>query len=409
MSSDAAEQDWRADFPLFAAQPQLAYFDQAATGQYPQPVITALDTYMRSQNAPLHRGLYKLAYNATEQFEAVRTQVAQFINAAAAAQVIFTSGATAALNLIALAFGPQHVTADSEIIVSVAEHHSNFLPWQRLAQQTGAKLLVAPITANGAIDEDWVLAHINQHTAIVALAHETNVSGAHLQQAPAIAAAVHACGGYFVLDGAQAIGHQAVDVQALDCDFYVFSGHKIYGPSGTGCLYGRSELLEQMPPLTLGGGMVDTVSVTKATWAELPWRLEAGSQNALGVIGLGAAISYLQPRRPAFTAHTAALTQQLRAALANIPDVQIYSAPDACATVSFNVQGVHAHDLATFLDEQNVAIRAGDHCAQPLMHDLCVSAVARATLGAYTTVADCQRLVAAVQAARDFFLGGEAQ
>jgi cysteine desulfurase/selenocysteine lyase len=404
--SEELTNQWRADFPLFTAHPELAYMDQGATGQYPQPVIDAMMNFATTGNAPVHRGLYRLAYDATSAFEGVRQQVADFIGARTADEIVFTSGTTAAINLVAQSFGQLFVDQGSEVLVSVAEHHSNFLPWQRLCEQTGAKLVVAPITADGAIDEQWVLAHINVHTRIVALAQETNVSGARLQDARAIADRVHANSGYLLLDGAQALAHQAVDVQALGCDFYAFSGHKIYGPSGTGCLYGRQELLTEMPPVTLGGGMIEEVSIRGASWLPAPERFEAGSQNVLGVIGLGAAIDYLQPRRAAISNYCSALTQRLRQQLAAIPGVQLYSSQTACATLSFNLDGVHAHDLATFLDEQNIAVRAGHHCAQPLMQALDVPAVVRATLGAYSSVRDGERLVAAVLQARAFF-GGE--
>ncbi|WDF81735.1 aminotransferase class V-fold PLP-dependent enzyme [Lacticaseibacillus pabuli] len=403
MNMSKIDQNWRADFPIFAAHPDLAYLDQAATGQYPQTVIDAMNAYMTTANAPVHRGLYKLAYDATNQFEAVRTQVAAFLGAAHAGEIVFTSGTTAAINLVAQSFGPLVVDAGDEIIVSVAEHHSNFLPWRRLAGVRGAHLLIAPVHADGAIDEEWVLAHISRRTRVVALAQETNVSGACLKQARAIADAVHQVGGYFLLDGAQGIAHNNVNVQQLGVDFYAFSGHKIYGPSGIGCLYARAELLLEMPPVTLGGGMISEVGVHNVSWAPAPERFEAGSQNTLGVVGLGAALRYLQPRRQAMTVHCAALTQQTRAALAVIPGLTLYAHPEAAATLSFNLAGVHPHDLATFLDEQGVAVRAGHHCAQPLMTSLGVPAMLRASLGAYTTAVDCERLVTGVQDAAAFF------
>ena len=405
MSANNQDNNWRADFPLFDAQPDLAYLDQAATGQYPRAVIAAMETYMTTANAPVHRGLYKLAYAATEQFENVRLQVAQFLGAKHSSEIVFTSGTTAAINLVAQSFGPMVVDNGDDIIVSIAEHHSNFLPWRRLAGEHGAHLLIAPITADGAIDEDWVLAHITKRTRIVALAQETNVSGGQLQHARAIADAVHEQGGYFVLDGAQGVAHNQVNVRDLGVDFYAFSGHKIYGPSGIGCLYGRQELLLEMPPINLGGGMISEVSVHNVSFAPAPERFEAGSQNTLGVVGLGSALTYLAPRRQAITAHCAALTKQTRQQLAAIPGVKLYSNPDAVATLSFNLAGVHPHDLATFLDEQDVAVRAGHHCAQPLMQALGVTAMARASLGAYTTAADCQKLVAGVKAAAEFFGG----
>lgn len=402
---NAIKNEWREDFPILQNNSNLVYLDQGATGQYPQPVITALETFMTTGNAPVHRGLYKLAYAATATFEGVRQQVADFIGARGRDEIIFTSGATMGINLVAQSFGRLFVDDKSEVMVSVAEHHSNFLPWQRLCEQTGAKLVIAPIDDHGAIDEDWVLAHINAHTRIVALAHETNVSGASLQKPRMIADAVHKNGGYLLLDGAQALAHQPVDVQVLGCDFYTFSGHKIYGPSGIGCLYGRRELLVEMPPVMLGGGMIEEVSAAGASFLPAPERFEAGSQNTLGVIGLGAALTYLAPRRAAITRYCGELCMQLREQLTQINGVQLYSSPDACATLSFNLAGVHAHDLATFLDEQNVAVRAGHHCAQPLMQALGLPAVVRATLGAYTTESDGARLVSAVRQAAAFFGG----
>lgn len=397
--------NWRQDFPIFTNQPDLVYMDQGATGQYPQVVLDAMMNFATTGNAPVHRGLYNLAYTATNAFEAVRQQVAEFIGARSAAEVIFTSGTTAAINLLAQSFGPLVVSADSEVLLSVAEHHSNFLPWQRLCEQTGARLVIAPVDRQGDIDEQWVLDHINQHTRIVALAQETNVAGARLHHARAIADKAHANGAYLLLDGAQALAHQSVDVQALACDFYAFSGHKIYGPSGIGCLYGRQELLTEMPPVTLGGGMIETVSPQSASWLPAPERFEAGSQNILSVIGLGAAISYLSPRRAEISAYCAELTRRLRQQLEAIPDVQIYSSPEACSTLSFNLKGVHAHDVATFLDEQQIAVRAGHHCAQPLMQALGEAAVVRASLGAYSTAGDCARLLSGVRQAQAFFGG----
>lgn len=397
---------WRADFPLTIAHPDLAYFDQAATGQYPAAVSRAMMTWMTQQNAPIHRGLYDLAYTATSAYEEVRHQVATVLGVSDPRTIIFTSGTTASLNLVAQSLGPQIVTPDAEIIVSAAEHHSNFLPWQQLARQAGAQLLIAPVTSTGAIDEAWVLAHINPQTRLVALAHETNVSGAVLKQARAIADAVHAVGGVFVLDGAQAMGHEEVDVMALDCDFYAFSAHKLNGPSGVGVLYGRATYLNKMPPMTLGGGMVETVSATQAEWLPIPARFEAGSPNSLGIIGLGAALTYLQPRRLAMAQHERRLTTALWAALASISGVRLVSDPKATAIVSFTLANCHAHDLATWLNERQIAVRAGHHCAQPFMQVIGESAVVRASIGPMTTANDVARLAAGVKDAATFFRGG---
>ncbi|WP_125581387.1 aminotransferase class V-fold PLP-dependent enzyme [Lacticaseibacillus suibinensis] len=397
----------REQFPFFAAHPDLVYLDSAATSQKPQAVLTALQDYYVNANANVHRGLYELAYETTEQYEAVRAQVASFIHAAKPSEIVYTRSTTDGLNLVASSFGPQVVKPGDEILISGAEHHSNFLPWQQLAHRLQAKLVVAPVTATGDTDVAAVAQLITPRTKLLALAQVTNVGGGEVALAP-LAQAIHAVGGYLIVDGAQAVAHLSVDVQALGADVYAFSGHKMYGPTGIGVLYGREALLEQMPPIQFGGEMIDEVLDQSATWAEGPLKFEAGTPNIAGVYGLGAAITWLMAQDPAAIAqqeHSQVLA--LRQALAAIPGVVLYGSDASIGIVSFNLTGVHPHDLATFLDEQHIAVRAGHHCAQPLMARLGVPATVRASFGAYNTAADGAQLAAAVQEARGFFLGND--
>lgn len=397
----------REKFPFFAAHPDLVYLDSAATSQKPQDVLTALQDYYVNANANVHRGLYELAYATTAHYEAVRAQVASFIHAAKPSEIIYTRSTTDGLNLVASSFGPQVVKPGDEILISGAEHHSNFLPWQQLSHRLQAKLVVAPVTATGDTDVEAVAQLITPRTKLLALAQVTNVGGGEVALAP-LAQAIHDVGGYLIVDGAQAVAHLSVDVQALDADFYAFSGHKIYGPTGIGVLYGREALLEQMPPIQFGGEMIDEVLDQSATWAEGPLKFEAGTPNIAGVYGLGAAITWLMTQdRAAIAQQERSQVLALRQALAAIPGVVLYGSDASIGIVSFNLTGVHPHDLATFLDEQHIAVRAGHHCAQPLMARLGVPATVRASFGAYNTIADGARLAAAVQEARGFFLGND--
>lgn len=397
----------REQFPFFAAHPDLVYLDSAATSQKPQAVLTALQDYYVNANANVHRGLYELAYETTEKYEAVRAQVASFIHAAKPSEIVYTRSTTDGLNLVASSFGPQVVKPGDEILISGAEHHSNFLPWQQLAHRLQAKLVVAPVTATGDTDVAAVAQLITPRTKLLALAQVTNVGGGEVALAP-LAQAIHAVGGYLIVDGAQAVAHLSVDVQALDADFYAFSGHKMYGPTGIGVLYGREALLAQMPPIQFGGEMIDEVLDQSATWAEGPLKFEAGTPNIAGVYGLGAAITWLTTQdRATIAQQERSQVQALRQALAAIPGVVLYGSDASIGIVSFNLTGVHPHDLATFLDEQHIAVRAGHHCAQPLMARLGVPATVRASFGAYNTAADVAQLAAAVQEARGFFLGND--
>lgn len=391
------------EFPFFKRRPALTYLDSAATSQKPQSVIDAVVAYYTEDNANVHRGLYKLAYNTTETYEAVRAQAARFINALAASQIVFTRSTTDGLNLVASGFGPLVVHAGDEILVSGAEHHSNFIPWQQLAKRTGAKFVVAPVTQAGNTDPAAIGKLLTPRTKILALAQVTNVAGGAVDIRP-LADEVHANGGYMVVDGAQAVAHMKVDVQALGADFYAFSGHKMYGPTGIGVLYGRSELLAQMPPVQFGGEMIDEVQDQSATWAEGPLKFEAGTPNIAGVFGLKAALDYVSSLDMAAVAdHDHALVTQLRTGLAKIPGITLYGDDQSIGIVSFNLAGVHPHDLATVLDEADIAVRAGHHCAQPLMARLGVPATVRASFGGYNTPQDVAKLIAGVDEARRFF------
>jgi len=392
---------WKSDFPFFAAHPELTYLDSAATAQKPQAVLDRLMAYYVDDNANVHRGLYQLAYATTEKFEAVRQQVADFVGVAAH-NVVFTRGTTESLNLVASAFGPL-VVGNGEIVTTVAEHHSNFIPWQQLAQRNGATFTVVPAQADGDVALADILAAITPKTKLVALAHVTNVTGA-LRDIRTIADAVHAVGGYLVVDGAQAVPHLPVKIADLKADFYAFSGHKVYGPTGIGVLVGRTALLEQMPPIQFGGEMIDQVAIEASTWAPVPLKFEAGTPNIAGVIGLGAALTYLTSSAwQARQHHEQQLLLRLRAGLAAIAGVTVYGSENAVGAVSFNLADVHPHDLATFLDEQNIAVRAGHHCAQPLMQQLNIPATVRASVGVYTDDADIDRLLSGVEAGRRFF------
>lgn len=393
---------WRDDFPFFAAHPELVYLDSAATAQKPQIVLDALTDYYINQNANVHRGLYELAFQATEDYEKIRQQVGEFVGVNAD-NVVFTRGTTEALNLVASSFAPLVVHPDSEILVTAAEHHSNFIPWQQLAKRTGAKFVVVPPDDQGIVTTDAIIEHITAKTAIVAVAQVTNVTG-HVVDVARIGQAVHAKGGYLVVDGAQAVAHMPVDMRQLGADFYAFSGHKIYGPTGIGALVGKKQLLQQMPPIAFGGEMIDMVTEAESTWAPSPLKFEAGTPNIAGVFGLSAAITYLtQSATEEREGHERALLDQLRTGLQAIPGMTVYGDSEGVSVVSFNLAGVHPHDLATYLDEQSIAVRAGHHCAQPLMTQLNIPATVRASVGLYSNEDDVERLLSAVHAAGRYF------
>jgi len=384
----------RDDFPGLAGN--WAYLDTAATAQKPQIVIDAIARAYGPDYATVHRGVYERSATMTLRFEEAREKVARFIGAPSPNEVVFLRGATEAINLIANSWGERLVAGD-RILISALEHHSNIVPWQLLRDRTGIIIDVAPLTADGRIDEDALIAMLTPRTKLVTIAHVSNVLGG-VADIARLAAAAHGVGALLLADGCQAAPRLAIDVQALGCDFYVFSGHKLYGPTGIGVLWGRAELLESMPPWQGGGAMIETVSFEKTTYAPPPGRFEPGTPHITGVMGLAAAIDYVEGIGLAsIHAHEAELVAAARAALGQINSVTLFGPEASAGILSFAIQGVHPHDIGTILDESGVAIRAGHHCAQPLMALLGVPATARASFGIYNDLDDVARLVAGIE------------
>jgi cysteine desulfurase / selenocysteine lyase len=387
--------DWLADFP--AIPKDWSYLDTAATAQKPQPVIDAITRAYSETYATVHRGVYQRSADMTLAFEASRRRTAEFIGAAAPDEVVFVRGATEGINLVAQSWGGTNLKAGDRILLSVLEHHSNIVPWQLVAERTGAEIDVAPLTPDDRIDLDAVEAMLTERHKLVALAHVSNVLGSVLDARRA-AALAHRVGAKLLLDGCQAVPRMPVDVADLDCDFYVFSGHKLYGPTGIGVLWGRSELLEAMPPWQGGGAMIDKVTFDRTTFAPPPARFEAGTPHVVGVVGLHAAIDYVEGiGLAAIAAHETALVRETREALSGLNSVRLFGPDDSAGIVSFALEGVHPHDIGTILDEGRVAIRAGHHCAQPLMAHLGVDATARASFGVYNGHKDVEALVRGIE------------
>ncbi|WP_440964399.1 cysteine desulfurase [Pediococcus pentosaceus] len=378
---------------------KIAYLDNAATMPMPDEVLEVIDTYYHAHKVNVHRGMYRLAHQVTEQYEAVRQATANFINAQDSSEIIFTSGTTDALNLVAFGYAEKQLQPDDEIIISVLEHHSNFIPWQRLARKTGAKLKIIGLDDQQNLDMQQFSELLTEKTKLVAITLVSNVLGNHVDTKQIIEQ-THHMGGVVVLDAAQAVGHLPLDVQKLDADFLAFSGHKMYGPTGVGVLYGKQNLLEQVEPLRFGGEMADEVDAQTATFQPLPLRLEAGTPNIAGVLGLGAAIQYLQKIGFAtIKQHEQQLLNQLYQGLQQIPAIKIYgpqSAAERQGVLSFNYGNIHAHDVATIIDTENVAVRAGHMCAEPLMQALGVSSVVRASVSYMNTTEDVEQLLAAI-------------
>jgi len=382
------------DFP--AIPEGWAYLDTAATAQKPRVVIDAITRGYGETYATVHRGVYQRSAEMTLAFEASRRRVAQFIGAASADEIVFVRGATEGINLVAHSWG-NGLKAGDRILLSTLEHHSNIVPWQLLRDRTGIAIDVAPLTPDGRIDLDTVEAMLTPAHKLVALAHVSNVLGSVLD-ARRTADLAHAVGAKLLLDGCQAVPRIAVDVAALDCDFYVFSGHKLYGPTGIGVLWARGEILDAMPPWHGGGAMIDKVTFAKTTYAPPPARFEAGTPHVVGVIGLHAAIDYVDSiGLDAIHRHEAALVKAARDALSGLNSVRLFGPESSAGIVSFEVEGVHPHDVGTILDEERVAIRAGHHCAQPLMEHLGVPATARASFGVYNSEQDVAALVRGIE------------
>ncbi|HEM6086308.1 cysteine desulfurase [Streptococcus suis] len=384
----------------------LVYLDNAATTQKPQQVLDVLADYYQKDNANVHRGVHTLSERATARYEVARQKVADFIQAKSSKEILFTRGTTTSLNWVAQ-FAREILQPDQEVIISVQEHHSNIIPWQQACQQTGAKLRYVTLK-DGELDVDSLKSMLSEKTKFVSLAHVSNVLGGVVPVGE-IAELVHQVGAYLVVDGAQSVPHMAVNVQELDVDFYAFSGHKMLGPTGIGVLYGKEELLNLMSPVEFGGEMIDFVYEQAATWKELPWKFEAGTPNIAGAIGLGAAVDYLtEIGMDAIQDHEAELVDYVFPKLQAIPGLTIYGSQDLSkrtGVIAFNLDDLHPHDVATALDYEGVAVRAGHHCAQPLLRYLQVPATVRASFYIYNTKADCDKLVEAIIKTKEFFNG----
>ena len=395
----------RADFPLLAANPELHYLDSAATSQKPRAVLDAMMDYYTRDNANPHRGAYALSARATERYHEARERVAAFIGVADSARVIFTRGTTESLNLVATAWGRANVGRGDEIVVTGLEHHANFVPWQQLAIASGATLRICGLTPDGQIDVAQFETLLSPRTKVAAFSHVSNALGT-INPVAELGALARGVGAVVVCDGAQAAPHIPLALDQLDVDFYAFSGHKMLGPMGAGVLVGRRALLESMPPYQTGGDMIELVADDRTTWNVLPHKFEAGTPNVGDAVGLAAACDYLdRVGMRAVRAHEQALTELASTRLTALDGVRVYGPTPDCRSgvVSFTVEHIHPHDLATVLDEDGVCIRAGHHCAQPLMRRLNVPATARASFYIYNTESDVEALVASVERAKAIF------
>ena len=397
---------WR-DFPILRREVHgkpLVFLDSAASAQRPASVIAAVDRYETFHHSNVHRGVHQLSQEATQMFEAARERVRGFVNAASTREVIFTRGTTESINLVAQSYARNQLTRGDEILLTALEHHANIVPWQMVAEQTGAVIKVAPMDRRGVVDIDTFTACLNERTRIVACAHVSNALGTVLPVAE-ITRRAHQRGALVLVDGAQAVPHQRVDLQELGCDFYAFSAHKMYGPTGSGVLVGREALLEAMPPWQGGGDMILTVRFEKSTFNTLPFKFEAGTPNISGAIGLGAAIDYIEKIGiDNIHAHEQRLLALATERLLRVPGLAIIgTAPNKAAVISFTLEGIHPHDLGTILDAEGVAVRTGHHCAMPVMEFFDVPATARATFACYSRESDIDALIAALGKAREVF------
>lgn len=402
----------RQEFPILFQEVNdepLVYLDNAATTQKPKAVLDKLTYYYEHDNANVHRGVHTLAERATKEYEEAREKLRKLIHAGETAEVLFTRGTTTGLNWIAKSYGDIAVNAGDEIVISYMEHHSNIIPWQQLAARKGATLKYIDITPEGYLDMDSAGKQITDKTKIVSIAHVSNVLGV-INPVKELAELAHAHGAVMVVDGAQSVPHMAVDVQELDADFFAFSGHKMCGPTGIGVLYGKRALLEKMEPIEFGGEMIDFVNLYDSTWKELPWKFEAGTPNIGGAIALGAAADYLQSiGLENIHQHEAEIVAYVLPKLQAIEGLTVYGPQDPkdhTGVIAFNLDGLHPHDVATALDMEGVAVRAGHHCAQPLLKYLEVPSAARASFYLYNTKADADRLIEAIMATKEFFQDG---
>ena len=393
----------RKEFPILDREVygrKLVYLDSGATAQKPEAVLRAVDQLHRELNANIHRGVHYLSEQATERYEEARAEVARFVGAAEKEEIVFTAGATASINLVAYAGSEKFLQAGDNILVSELEHHSNIVPWQLAAERKGAEIRVLPFDDEGRLEVEKLPELLDARTKLVAVTQASNTLGTRPDLKPIIEAA-HAVGAAVLVDGCQGVVHGGVDVQALDCDFYAFSGHKLYGPTGIGVLYGKRELLEAMPPFMGGGDMVDRVSFEKTTYAPVPLKFEAGTANYIGAIGLAEAMRFLRTLdMEAVEAHEQELLRYATEQLQRIEGLRIYgTTPNKCAILSFNVEGVHGYDMGMILDKLGIAIRTGQHCAEPVMHHFGVQGMCRASLALYNTREEIDALVRGVERA----------
>jgi cysteine desulfurase/selenocysteine lyase len=391
----------RSDFPILASRIHghpLVYLDTAASAQKPRAVVEAMTRFIEQDYANVHRGVHSLAERATEGYEGARARVQRFLNARKPGEIVFTAGATSALNLVAGSWGVANLKPGDRVVLSALEHHSNIVPWQLLRERTGIAIAVAPVDDNGALDLAGTARLIDERCRLVAITHVSNAFGSVFPVAE-IARLAHAAGAKLLIDGCQAVPHRAIDVRALDCDFYVFAGHKLYGPTGIGVLYAKSEILADMPPWQGGGEMIRTVTFAHTDYADPPARFEAGTPNIIGAIGLAAAIDYVEGLGlPAIGEHEQDLLARGTALLGEIPGLRLIGqAPERANILSFALAGIHPHDAATILDRQGIAVRAGHHCAQPAMDRFGVPGTLRASLGLYNTAAELEALAAGVR------------
>ena len=396
----------RRDFPILAERVHgrpLVYLDNAATSQKPRAVVDALARYYLTDNANVHRGVHALSQRATDAYEGARRTVQRFLNAAEPREIVFLRGATEAMNLVAQAYARPLLGPGDEIVVSILEHHSNFVPWKMACEATGASLRVVPMTDDGRLRLDEYERMLSDRTRLVALGHVSNALGT-VNPVEEIVRLAHARGIPVLLDGAQAVPHLKVDVRALDCDFYAFSGHKLFGPTGIGALYGKAALMDRMPPWQGGGDMISSVTLEEVRYNTPPARFEAGTPDIAGAVGLAAAIEYLEGiDREGAAAHEMRLTRYAGQRLSEFPDVTVFGPPEKAGIVSFVMASAHPHDIGTVLDGEGVAIRTGHHCCQPLMRRLGVAATARASFAFYNTREDVDRLVDALARVREMF------
>ena len=405
--SDFPVETYRQDFPILeqtVRDQSLVYLDNAATAQKPRQVIEVLDGYYRSYNSNIHRGVHTLSELATDAYERAREKVQHFINADSLKEIIFVRGTTEGINLVAQSYGRSKLRAGDEIIISTMEHHSNIVPWQLVCEQTGAVLKVIPINDAGELDMDEYKNLLSERTRIVAIVHVSNALGT-INPIAEISALAHAAGAVVIIDGAQAAPHMRLDVAELDCDFYTFSGHKLFGPTGVGVLYGKQALLEDMPPYHGGGDMIKMVTFEKTLYNDLPYKFEAGTPYIAGVIGLGAAVDYVSDvDLDRIQGYEHELLQYATQAAATVPGLRLIgTAAEKAGILSFVVDGIHPHDLGTILDHDGIAVRTGHHCAMPVMERYGIPATARASFAFYNTAEEVDKLITGIDKAKNIF------